>query len=122
MTQIAFLFYEDMTALDAVGPYEILARLPGADVKFVASTPGPINTDVGLVLTADSALEDVPAPDIVVVPGGPGTGPAFSDAAAVEWLREAHATSRSIWTRRRRRRWPRLATHSLSLLRWLRSF
>jgi transcriptional regulator GlxA family with amidase domain len=96
VTEIAFLFYGNMTALDAVGPYEILARLPGADVKFVASTPGRITTDVGLVLTADSALDDVPAPDIVVVPGGPGTGAALADAAAVEWLRQAHETSR--WT------------------------
>ena len=47
MTQIAFLFYDDMTALDAAGPHEILARLPGADVKFVASTPGPIKLTSG---------------------------------------------------------------------------
>jgi len=85
-----------MTALDAVGPYEVLARLPGADVKFVASTPGPKTTDVGLVLVADSGLEDVPRPDIIVVPGGPGTMPALAEAAAVEWLRQAHASSK--WT------------------------
>ena len=96
MTEIAFLLYEDMTALDAVGPYEVLARLPGADVKFVASTPGPPRTDVGLVLVADSRLEDVPSPDIVVVPGGPGTMAALGDDAAVEWLRQAHASSK--WT------------------------
>lgn len=96
MTEIAFLLYEDMTALDAVGPYEVLARLPGADVKFVASTPGPTRTDVGLVLVADSRLEDVPAPDIVVVPGGPGTMAALGDDAVVEWLRQAHASSK--WT------------------------
>jgi putative intracellular protease/amidase len=71
--EIAFLFYENMAALDAVGPYEILARLPDADVKFASSTPGPTRTDVGLVLVADSRLDDVPAPDIIVVPGGPGT-------------------------------------------------
>ena len=45
MTEIALFLYEDMTALDAVGPYEVLARLPGAKVKFVASTPGPKKTD-----------------------------------------------------------------------------
>jgi putative intracellular protease/amidase len=96
LTQIAFLLYPDMTALDAVGPYEVLARVPGADVKWVASTPGPIETDAGMVMTADSALEDVPAPDIVVVPGGPGTLAALEDSAAVAWLRRAHETSR--WT------------------------
>jgi putative intracellular protease/amidase len=96
LTQIAFLLYPDMTALDAIGPHEVLARLPGADVRFVASTPGQITTDVGMVLTAGSALEDVPSPDIIVVPGGPGTRAALEDAAAVGWLRRAHETSR--WT------------------------
>lgn len=96
MSEIAFLLYPDMTALDAVGPYEVLARLPGADVKFVSSTPGPISSDVGLELVARSALDDAPAPDIIVVPGGPGALAALEDAAAVEWLREAHATSK--WT------------------------
>ena len=96
MTQIAFLLYDDMTALDAVGPYEVLARLPGAEVRFVAARPGPIQTDVGMVLVADSGFDDVPAPDIIVVPGGPGTMPALTDAATVDWLRQAHVTSR--WT------------------------
>jgi transcriptional regulator GlxA family with amidase domain len=85
-----------MTALDVVGPYEVLARLPDAEVRFVASTPGPISTDVGLELMARSALDDVPSPDIILVPGGPGTLAALEDAAAVEWLREAHSSSR--WT------------------------
>src|SRR5687768_15606935 len=96
LTEIAFLLYDDMTALDAVGPYEVLARLPGAEAKFVASTPGPKTTDVGLVLVAGCGLEDVPRPDIIVVPGGPGTLAALGDAAAVEWLRDAHASAR--WT------------------------
>jgi putative intracellular protease/amidase len=95
MTQIAFFLYDGMTALDAVGPYEVLARLPGAEVRFVASTPGPKTTDVGLVLTADSALDDVPAPDVLVIPGS-GKVPFVDDRAAVEWVRRAHETTR--WT------------------------
>jgi putative intracellular protease/amidase len=85
-----------MTALDAVGPYEVLARLPGAEVRFVASTPGPIQTDVGMVLVAGSSLDAVPAPDIVLVPGGPGTRKALEDRTVIEWLRRAHETSK--WT------------------------
>src|ERR687891_270768 len=72
-----------------------LARLPEADVKFVASTPGPKKTDVGIVLTADSSLEDVPAPDIIVIPGS-GKVPFLDDPAAVEWVRGAHESSK--WT------------------------
>lgn len=96
MPEIAFLLYPGMTALDAVGPHEILARLPDADVKFVSSTPGPIRTDVGMTLTAGLALDDVPAPDILVVPGGPGTLTALEDGAVLEWLRQVHTISR--WT------------------------
>jgi putative intracellular protease/amidase len=95
MPEIALFLYEDMTALDAVGPYEVLARLPDAEVRFVASTPGPKKTDVGLVLTADSSLEEVPAPDVIVIPGS-GKVPFLDDSAAVEWVRQAHETSQ--WT------------------------
>ena len=67
--EIAIFIYEGMTTLDAIGPYEVLARLPEAEVRFIASTPGPKETEFGLALTAESALEDVPAPDIIVIPG-----------------------------------------------------
>jgi putative intracellular protease/amidase len=93
--EIALFLYDGMTALDAVGPYEVLARLPDAEVKFVASTPGPKKTDVGLVLTADSSLDDVPAPEVIVIPGS-GKVPFLDDPAAVEWGRCAHETS--TWT------------------------
>jgi putative intracellular protease/amidase len=95
LLQIALFLYEDLTALDAVGPYEVLARLPETEVKFVASTRGPKKTDVGLVLTADSSLDDVPAPDVIVIPGS-GKVPFLDDPVAVEWLRQAHETSQ--WT------------------------
>jgi putative intracellular protease/amidase len=95
MPDIALFLYDGMTALDAIGPYEVLARLPGAEVKFVASTPGPKKTDAGLVLSADSVLEDVAAPDVIVIPGS-GKVPFLDDPAAVEWVRRAHKTS--TWT------------------------
>jgi hypothetical protein len=88
LAEIALFLYDGMTALDAVGPYEVLARLPDAEVKFVASTPGPKKTDVGLVLTADASLDQVPTPDIIVIPGS-GKVPFLEDPAAVEWVRRA---------------------------------
>lgn len=57
--KIAFLFYEGMTALDAVGPHEILSRLPEADVFRVAKIAGPVRTDSGLILTADHPLSAI---------------------------------------------------------------
>lgn len=95
MPEIAFFLYEGMTALDTVGPYEVLARLPGAEVKFVASTPGPMTTDAGLVVMADWSLKDVPAPDVIVIPGS-GKTPFLDDLAALEWVRRTHETS--TWT------------------------
>ncbi|MEU6283774.1 DJ-1/PfpI family protein [Streptomyces sp. NPDC047028] len=95
--QIAIVLYDRFTALDAVGPYETLGRLPGADTVFVAERTGPVRTDTGnLALTADRTLADAPSPDIVIVPGGPGQTPQMDNAVLLDWLRAADATS--TWT------------------------
>lgn len=94
--KIAFLFYEGMTALDAIGPHEILSRLPGASVFRVAERAGPIQTDSQLILTADYSLADVTNADVVLVPGA-GNATALSDhPETLEWLRSIHATT--TWT------------------------
>ncbi|MGW4867979.1 DJ-1/PfpI family protein [Streptomyces chartreusis] len=95
--QIAMVLYDRFTALDIVGPYEALSRLPDAEVVFVAETAGPVRADTGfLAITADKALADVPSPDIVVVPGGPGTFAQIENETFLEWLRTADTTS--TWT------------------------
>ncbi|GAB1326371.1 DJ-1/PfpI family protein [Streptomyces sennicomposti] len=95
--QIAIVLYDRFTALDAVGPYEILQRLPDARVVFVAEQAGPVRTDTGaLALVADQALAEVTAPDVVVVPGGPGQSALMDHAPLLDWLRAADATS--TWT------------------------
>jgi putative intracellular protease/amidase len=98
---IAILIYERFTALDAVGPYEVLSRLPGARVTFVAehATVGglPVSTDTGqLALLADATLDQLAHPEIVVVPGGPGQSALMDDGPVHAWLRAADATS--DWT------------------------
>lgn len=94
---IAILLFDRLTALDAVGPYEVLSRLPDATVTFVATETGPKRTDTGfLALTADATLDDLPRPDIVLVPGGPGQADAEKDGAILDWLRAAHETT--TWT------------------------
>jgi putative intracellular protease/amidase len=95
--QIAIPIFERFTALDAIEPYEVLSRLPGATVTFVARQPGPVRSDNGmLAVTADASLADLPAPDVVVVPGGFGTRALLDDAPTLDWIRGAHATSQ--WT------------------------
>ena len=92
--QIAIPLYDRFTALDAVGPYEVLSRLPGARVEFVAAEPGVIRTDTRMLpQMIDQSLDDVPAPDVVVVPGGIGSRAAARDERLLDWLRTAHATT-----------------------------
>ncbi|MEU8789444.1 DJ-1/PfpI family protein [Streptomyces sp. NPDC048643] len=95
--QIAIVLYDRFTALDAVGPYETLGRLPDADTVFVAERTGPLRSDTGrLALTADKSLAEVPHPDIVVVPGGPGQGAQMDNQVLLDWLRAVDGTS--VWT------------------------
>ena len=95
--QIAILLFERFTALDAVGPYDVLSHLPGAEVVFVAEQPGPVRNEVGtLRLVADAALAEVPEPDVIVVPGGPGQNAHMADGPVQRWLRGADR--HSAWT------------------------
>jgi putative intracellular protease/amidase len=94
---ITIPIYDRFTALDAVGPYEVLSRLPGAEVVFVAEQAGPVRTDTrALTLVAERALADVDACDVVVVPGGPGTREMLEPQPLHEWLRAIDATTQ--WT------------------------
>jgi putative intracellular protease/amidase len=94
---IAILIYNRFTALDAIGPYEVLSRLPDAKVTFLAEQAGPTRTDTRqLALHADATLDALPHPDVVVIPGGPGQAALMDPCPVHEWLRTAHSTS--TWT------------------------
>lgn len=95
--EVAIPIFDGITALDAVGPYEVLSRLPQARVRFLAASPGPKRTDNGMLsLGADAALGEVTQPEVVVVPGGFGTRALMTDEVLLGWLRRAHQTSQ--WT------------------------
>lgn len=94
---IAIPLYEDMTALDAIGPYETLNRIPGARITFVGEERGEVRTDTKMLgLIVDASLEDAPRPDVVIVPGGIGSRRIAEDDRWVAWAREAHAHAQ--WT------------------------
>ena len=94
---IAILLFDRLAALDAVGPYEVLSRLPGATVTFVAEEAGEKRTDTGrLGLTADAALAELEHPEILIVPGGPGQTALMDGGPVHDWLRAAHEISQ--WT------------------------
>ncbi|MFH8293904.1 DJ-1/PfpI family protein [Streptomyces sp. NPDC018059] len=95
--QIAIALYERFTALDAIGPYQTLKDLPGAETVFVAEQTGPVRDESGtLALVADKSFADVPRPDIVVVPGGPGQSDQMENEQLLGWLRTVDATT--TWT------------------------
>jgi len=94
--QIAILAFDGMTALDAVGPAQVLAFLPGALLRWASPEPGPKRTDAGMSIVATHPLAEVAAADIVLVPGGLDMRPVMADARVLDWLRAAHATTR--WT------------------------
>jgi len=92
--QIAIPVFPRLTALDAIGPSEVLQRLPDSEIVFVGHQVGNIRTDNGfLALAADAIFEDVPSPDVIVFPGGVGTRPLIEDERVLSWVREAHKTT-----------------------------
>jgi len=93
--EIAIPLFDRFTALDAIGPYQVLSALPGATVRFLAAEPGPVSTDNGmLTVLAEGRYEDAPEPEVLVVPGGPGTRALLSDERLLGWVRSAHESSR----------------------------
>jgi transcriptional regulator GlxA family with amidase domain len=95
--QVAYLLYDRFTALDITGPHDVLNSVPGNESIFVAEQPGPIrNESDTLSLVADASLEEVPSPDIVVVPGGFGNRMLLEHEPLHEWIRGVHETS--TWT------------------------
>ena len=92
--QIAIPLFPRLTALDAIGPYEVLQRLPGATVTFVGTQVGEVRTENGFLgLTVDALVGDLPRPDVIVVPGGIGSREAVEDRVLVDWVRSAHETT-----------------------------
>jgi transcriptional regulator GlxA family with amidase domain len=97
MTQIAIVVYPGYTALDFIGPYEVLRNLPDAEVRFLWHEPGPIVADSGVLLIgATHTFNETPSPDVILIPGGMTTTEHARDEKLLEWVRRAHQTA--TWT------------------------
>jgi putative intracellular protease/amidase len=89
--QVAIALFPRNTALDAVGPYEVLQRVPSIDVVFVGHRRGEVRTENGMLgLICDASFDEVPRPDVLLVPGGIGTRNLIRDEPMLDWVREAH--------------------------------
>jgi transcriptional regulator GlxA family with amidase domain len=94
--QINFLFYDGMTALDAIGPHEILCRIPGVSVKRVAQSAGKMSTCSGLFLYADYAITEVLNGDILLIPGAGSATTLQKFPHILDWIRMIH--EQTLWT------------------------
>ena len=95
--QVAIVVYPGFTALDVLGPYEVLGRLPDGEVVFVAEKPGLVRNDLNsLSIDVTATFDDVPDPQVVLIGGGAGQMRQMSDGPLHRWLRRVDRTSR--WT------------------------
>jgi transcriptional regulator GlxA family with amidase domain len=93
--RIAILIFDRLTALDAIGPYEVLSRFPGAELTFVAKEKGLKRADTGaLAINADASLDELTDPDLLLIPGGEGNRQMLTDETILDWVRTAHESTK----------------------------
>jgi transcriptional regulator GlxA family with amidase domain len=92
--QVAIPLFPHFTALDGIGPYEVLQRIPDLDITFIGHERGEVRSENGFLgITRDATFEEMPNPDIIVFPGGVGTRPLMLDERVLDWVRTAHRTT-----------------------------
>jgi len=94
--KIAILLFDNFTALDVVGPYEVLSKIPNSKVYMVAVKPGLYKDVKGLQMSADYSLKDIENPDILIIPGGFGIDSLLNNQEIISWIQNAHISSK--WT------------------------
>jgi transcriptional regulator GlxA family with amidase domain len=95
--QIAIVLYPGFTALDFIGPYEVLRNLPDAEIRFVWHEPGPVAADSGVLLVgATHSFDETPSPDLLLIPGGMTTFEHARDEKLLAWVRQANQSAQ--WT------------------------
>ncbi|MDD4822038.1 MAG: DJ-1/PfpI family protein [Bacteroidales bacterium] len=95
-TKIAILLFDNFTALDVVGLYEVLSKIPNSRIYFVSETVRAYKDSKGLQIIADSSFDSLPAADIIVLPGGFGIDAILNNSRVINWVKGVHAQSK--WT------------------------
>ncbi len=91
----AIPLFPQFTALDGIGPYEVLQRIPDVDITFVGHERGVVRSDNGMLgIEVDATFEELTDPDLIVFPGGNGTRALLTDDRVLDWVRSAHAGTR----------------------------
>jgi transcriptional regulator GlxA family with amidase domain len=91
---VAIPLFPRFTALDGIGPYEVLQRIPEVDITFVGHERGVVRSENGFLgIEVDATFDELPRPDVIVFPGGVGTRPLMEDDHVLDWVRRAHETT-----------------------------
>lgn len=93
--QAVIPLFPKFTALDGIGPYEVMQRIPDIDITFIGHERGIIRSENGMLgIEADGTFDEFPTPDIVVFPGGHGTRALMTDERVLNWVRSVHPTTK----------------------------
>jgi putative intracellular protease/amidase len=93
--KVAIGLFPRNTSLDAIGPYEVLQRVPSIEVVFVGHRRGEVRSDNGMLgLTCDATFDEITEPDALIFPGGIGTRTLIKDNVVLDWVREVHKHTR----------------------------
>ena len=93
---VGVLIFPGVQQLDATGPYEVFASLPGVGVRLIAADLAPVRSATGLRLTPDTLFDDCPPLDVICVPGGSGVNELMRDGHALDFLRDRASTARFV--------------------------
>jgi transcriptional regulator GlxA family with amidase domain len=94
--EIAVLIFDNVNALDVVGPCEVLSKIPNSVIKYASKEPGPKQTDIAVKLVIEYNLEQIQKADILLIPGGSGVKSVTYDRDVLDWIIDKHKTS--TWT------------------------
>ena len=86
--KIAYVLYDGFTALDLIGPYEVISRWPDAEIHFLATKTGPVRTDLGLELLPTDTPHTLRDPDVIVIPGAGNPLDGLGDDELLQWVRD----------------------------------
>ncbi|MBV8937079.1 MAG: DJ-1/PfpI family protein [Alphaproteobacteria bacterium] len=90
------LVFPNLTQLDLTGPYEVLARLPGAETLLLWKSLDPVRSEHGLTIQPMATLASCPPLDLILVPGGAGINPLLEDTEVLDFLRRTAREARCV--------------------------
>ena len=101
---VLVLVYDGVELGDLAAPVEVFKvaaelggeKTPSFQIRLAAEKAGPVAVDGGFTITADCALADCPAADVLVLAGGRGALEVMNHPALIEWVRQRAASARAV--------------------------